>query len=180
MGDRLAELFANKPIGYPTAGLTYAGDASGHGVTQPEQGLQIRRNVADAAAAASSTHPFLCPKSTDGTTASSIVAGTVNGVTATGLTPTISNSGTVYVYLNVTVALDISAFGCVRGFSTGVTCAVATGSSIPSDTSTHFYRQIATYVNGTRTVQAITTSMEVVARDDGTNTSKAVAIWGIA
>lgn len=178
MGDRLAELFANKTIGYPTAGLSYAGDASGHGVTLPEQALQIRRNVAESTAA-SSSHPFKCPKSTNGSTASTIVAGTVNGVTATNLSLTISNSGTQHVYLDVSMTRNLSAAGYVIGFSGAITCALATGSSVPSDSNTHLYRLAATYVDGVRTVQALTTSMEVVIR--GYNVSGNFnAIWGTA
>jgi len=181
MGDRLAELFADKPIGYPTAGLTYAGDASGHGVTLPEQGLQIRRNVTDSGSTAgSTTHPFKCPKSTDGSTASVVVAGDVNGVTATNLSLTISNSGTKVVYVDVSYTAHVTANGYVVGFSGAITCALATGSSVPSDTSTDLYRHIATYVSGTLTVQAVTTSLEVVVRDNGSGTSTATAIWGIA
>jgi D-serine deaminase-like pyridoxal phosphate-dependent protein len=179
MADRLAELFANKPLSYTGAGLSYAGDASGHAVTLPEQGLQVKRNVNDAAATASSTHPFKCPKATDGSTASVVVAGDVNGVTATNLSLTISNSGTKVVYVDVTYTADVTANNYVVGFSGAITCALATGSSVPSDTSTHLYRHIATYVNGARTVQAVTTSLEVVVRDDGSGTSTATAIWGI-
>ena len=178
MGDRLAELFANKPIAYTGNGLTYAGDASGNGVTMPEQSLVIKRNVADSeSAAAAATHPFLCPTSTDGTASSTIVAGTVNGVTATNLSLVISNSGTKYVYIDVTFTRQLSANGYATGFSGAITCAVATGSSVPSDTNTHLYRQIATYVSGTKTVQAVTSSLEVVVR--GYNSSGNFnAIWG--
>jgi hypothetical protein len=182
MSDKLAELFADRNLSYTGAGLSYAGDASGNAVTQPEQTLQIRRNVADSddAAASTSTHPFLCPTTTDGSTASVVVAGDVNGVTATNLSLTISNSGTKVVYVNVTYTADVTAHGYVVGFSGAITCALATGSSVPSDTSTHLYRHIATYVDGTRTVQAVTTSLEVVVRDNGSGTSTATAIWGIA
>lgn len=124
------------------------------------------------------THPFKCPASTDGSTASSIEPGTVNGVSATGLSLTISNSGTKYVYLDVSYTQDLTSNNYVIGFSGAITCAVATGSSVPSDTSTHLYRQIATYVNGVKTTQDITTSMEVVIRDDGNGASTSTAIWG--
>lgn len=145
----------------------------------PEEPVKIthyldRASVASAAA----THPFLCPTSTDGSTPSAVVSGTVNGVTATNLSLTISDIGTQYVYLDVTFTANVSAGGYVLGFTGAITCALATGSSIPSDTSTHLYRQVATYSSGTRTVQAITTSMEVVVRDNGSGTSTPVAIWG--
>lgn len=178
MSDRLAELFANKPISYTGAGLTYSGDASGHGVTQPEQGLVIKRNVTDAVSTATSnSYPFKCPNSTDGSTASDIVAGSVNGITATNLSLTISNSGTKYVYVDVTYTQNVSGAGYVTGISGSVTCALATGASVPSNTSTHLYRMIATYVNGTKTVQAVVTSLEVVVR--GTNSSGSFdTLWG--
>jgi hypothetical protein len=178
MGDRLTELFADRNTSFTGAGLSYAGDASGNGVAQLEQGLVIKRNVTESAA--SSRHPFKCPGITDGSTASSIVAGTVNGVTATNLSLTISNSGTKYVYLDVTYTRALSGNGYVTGFSGAITAALATGSSIPSDTNTHLYRQVATYVSGTKTVQAIETSMQVEARDDGTGPGTTRAIWGRA
>jgi hypothetical protein len=127
--------------------------------------------------AGGSSYPFLCPATTDGSTASTIVAGTVNGVTATNLTPVISATGTKYVYLDVTYTQELSANGYVTGFDGAITCAIGTGSSIPSDTSTHLYRQIATYVSGTKTVQAIQSSMTVVARDNGSGPGTTLAIW---
>ena len=126
------------------------------------------------------THPFLCPASTDGSTASAVVAGTVNGVTATNLSLVISNSGTKYVYLDVTYTQELSSNNYVLGFNSVITCALATGSSIPADTSTHLYRQVATYVSGVKTVQSIQSSMQVEARDDGTGTATTRAIWGRA
>jgi len=129
------------------------------------------------AEAAVESYPFLCPASTDGSTASTIVAGTVNGVTVTNLSLTISDSGTKYVYFNVTYTQSVSANNYVVGFSGAITCALATGSSIPSDTSTHLYRLIATYASGIKTVQAIRSSMEVAVR--GYNASAAFStIWG--
>jgi len=134
--------------------------------------------LAEAAAAVS--YPFLCPDSTDGSTASAVVAGTVNGVPVTNLSLVISNSGTKYVYFNVTYTQELSTNNYVLGFNSTITCALATGSSIPADTSTHLYRQIATYVSGAKTVQAIQSSMQVEARDDGTGSGKTRAIWGRA
>lgn len=176
MGDRVSELFASKPISYLGLGVVYNGDTRGNGVTSTEQELLVisRFNQSDGGGG---SHPFKCPGITDGSTASSIVAGTVNGVTATNLTPVISNSGTKYVYLDVTYTQDLSANNYVVGFSGSITCAIATGSSVPSDTSTHLYRQIATYVSGVRTVQAIESSMQVEARDDGNGTATTRAIW---
>lgn len=178
--DRLTELFASKPTSYMGIGVVYNGDTRGNGVTSEEQeAVWIPRfNQNDASGG---SHPFKCPGSTDGSTASTIVAGTVNGVSATGLSLTISNSGTRYVYLDVTLTLDITSNDYVIGFSGGhssITCAVATGGSIPADSDTHAYRKIAIYVNGTKTEQAIVSSMEVVARDDGTGSGTPVYIWG--
>jgi len=121
-------------------------------------------------------YPFHCPAATDGSVASAVIAGTVNGVTVTNLSLTISNSGTQYVYFDVSYTQGLSSNGYVQGFSGAITCALATGSSIPSDTSTHLYRQVATYVDGVKTVQAILTSMEVAARDNGTG-GVTTAIW---
>lgn len=130
-----------------------------------------------AAGSGTSSYPFLCPATTDGSAASSIVAGTVNGVTATNLTPVISATGTKYVYIDVTYTQSLSANNYVLGFSGAITCALATGASIPSDTSTHLYRQIAAYASGVKTSQDILTSMEVHVRDSGTGTSTSRAIW---
>lgn len=130
-------------------------------------------------AASASSDPFLCPGTTDGTTASTIEGGTVNGIPATGLSLTISATGTKYVYLDVTYAQNVSANGYVIGFSGAITCALATGSSIPSDTSTHLYRQVAAYSAGVKTSQDILTSMEVAVR--GYNSSGSfTTIWGRA
>lgn len=126
-----------------------------------------------------SDHPFLCPNTTDGTAASTIEGGTVNGVAVTNLTPVISATGTKYVYLDVTYAQNVSANGYVIGFSGAITCALATGSSIPSNTSTHLYRQVAAYSSGVKTTQDILTSMEVAVR--GYNSSGSfTTIWGRA
>lgn len=176
MGDRLAELFADRNASFTGAGLSYAGDASGRSVTMPEQGLVIKRNVADAVAA-SASHPFKCPGSTDGVTAINVVTGDVNGVAATNLSLVVSNSGTKYVYLDVSYTQDLSANNYVRGFSGAITCAMATGSSVPSDTSTHLYRHVATYVSGSLSAQPVQSSMQVAARDNGTGTATTTAIW---
>jgi len=128
----------------------------------------------------SSSHPFACPNSTDGSTASTIVGGTVNGVSATNLSLTISATGTKYVYLDVTYTQSLSANNYVLGFSGAITCALATGSSIPSNTSTHLYRQVAVYVSGVKASQDILTSMQVEARDNGAGASVTRAIWGRA
>lgn len=179
--DRLTELFASKPTSYLGSGVVYNGDTRGNGVTSSEQlGEWIPRfNQGDSGGAP--PHPFKCPGSTDGSTASSVEPGTVNGVSATGLSVTISASGTQYVYLDVALTLETTSNDYVIGFSGGhasITCAVATGSSIPADSDTHAYRKIATYVSGAKTEQAIISSMEVVARDDGTGTGTPVYIWG--
>lgn len=131
-------------------------------------------------AGSSASDPFLCPDTTDGSTASVIVGGNVNGVTVTNLSLTISATGTKYVYIDVTYTQSLSANDYVLGFSGAITAALATGSSVPSDTSTHLYRQVATYVNGTKTVQAIETSMQVEARDNGAGAHVTRAIWGRA
>jgi hypothetical protein len=157
---------------------------SGEGVfltgVRGRQTLHSERSVAASKVSATGTtapHPFLCPSSTDGSTASAVVSGTVNGVTVTNLSLVISATGTKEVYLDVTYTQDVSANNYVRGFSGGITCALATGSSIPADTSTHLYRRVATYVSGVKTAQPIQSSMEVAARDDGTGTATTRAIW---
>lgn len=129
------------------------------------------------ALADTTSYPFLCPATTDGSTASDVVAGTVNGVTVTNLNLVIDDSGTKYVYFDVSYTQSKSSNNYVVGFSGAITCALATGSSVPSDTSTHLYRLIATYVSGVKTVQAIQSSMEVAVR--GYNASAAFStIWG--
>lgn len=131
--------------------------------------------VEEAVEEEEATHPFLCPDRAGDIT---VVGGTVNGVAATNLTPTVSSSGTQHVYLDVTYAQDLSSNNYVMGFSGAISCAIGTGGSVPSDSSTHLYRLIATYVDGVKTLQAITTSMEVVIRDDGSGGAVSTAIWG--
>jgi len=143
----------------------------------PESKVKITHYLDQPSGSTPTTHPFLCPSSTDGSTASAVVAGTVNGVTATNLSLVISNTGTKYVYLDVTYTQELSANNYVLGFDGAITCAIATGSSVPANTSTHLYRLIATYASGVKTVQAILSSMEVAARDDGTGAGITNAIW---
>jgi|GEM_PF-5043190 len=186
MSDRLSELFANRNLSYTGAGLSYAGDASGHGVTQPEQSLQIWRNVNDSTAG-STPHPFKCPKYTDGSTASTVAGGTVNGTPVTNSSGTvlptgtmvISNSGTVYAYLEVTITKTTSASGYVIGIASITTAKLKFAGSVPADTSTVLYRQVATYVSGVRNSQDIITSMSVAVR--GYNSSGSfITFWGAA
>jgi hypothetical protein len=176
MSDRLAELFADRNLSYTGAGLSYAGDASGHGVTQPEQSLQIRRNVNDSTED-STPHPFKCPKYTDGETASTVAGGTVTGGISSGFPVTnssstalpggtlvISNSGTVYAYLEVTITKITTASGYVVGINSITTAKLKTAGSVPPNASTVLCHQVATYVDGTRTTQDIITSMSVAIR----------------
>jgi|GEM_PF-3512484 len=141
-------------------------------------------NFKVGAGSGTSSHPFACPNSTDGSTASTIVGGTVNGVSATNLSLTISATGTKYVYFDITYTASVTANGYVIGYTGSPTCALATGSSVPSDTTpvanggtAHIYRQIAAYASGVKTSQAILTSMQFALRDDGTGASKPSAIW---
>jgi len=164
----------------PALGRALGVKISIQGADSATQGADggLNFKVTPGAGADAATHPFKCPLTTDGTTASVVVAGTVNGVSATGLSVTISNSGTKYVYIDVTFAAATTSGGYVTGFSGAITCAMATGASVPSSTSTHLYRQVATYVSGVRTSQDIISSLEVVVRDNGGGTSTPVAIWG--
>lgn len=179
--DRLAELFASKPTSYMGLGVVYNGDTRGNGVTSQEQDVVVIPRFNQSDGGGSTTHPFKCPAQTDGSTASTVAGGTVNGVSATGLTPTISNSGTKYVYVTASFTLDTTANNYVTGFSGGhsnITCAVGTGSSVPSSSTTAASRQIAKYVNGVRTEQNIVSNLEVVARDDGSGSGTPTFIWG--
>lgn len=148
------------------------------GATSSSVGVDGEQYFKAPGSAATATHPFLCPAT--GGDDSVIEGGTVNGVSATGLTLDISTTGTQYVYLDVTMARDVSANGYVTGFAGAITCALATGSSIPADSSTHLYRLVATYVDGVKTTQDIASSMEVAIRDNGSGSSTAVALWGRA
>jgi len=186
MSDRLAELFADRNLSYTGAGLSYAGDASGHGVTQPEQSLQIRRNVNDSTED-STPHPFKCPKYTDGETGSTVAGGTVNRTPVTNSSGTvlptgtmvISNSGIVYAYLEVTITKTTSASGYVIGIASITTAKLKFAGSVPADTSTVLCRQVATYVSGVRNSQDIITSMSVAVR--GYNSSGSfITFWGAA
>ena len=189
MGDRLAELFADRNLSYTGAGLSYAGDASGHGVTLPEPGLVIQRNVNDSAAT-STTHPLKCPKLTDGSTASTVAGGTVaagwtNGFPVTnsggtalpGGTLVISNTGTVYAYLEVTITKTTTASGYVVGINSITAAKLKTAGSVPADTSTVLCKQVATYVNGVKTTQDVISSQSVAIR--GYNASgDFLTFWG--
>jgi hypothetical protein len=178
--DRLTELFANKPTSYLGTGIIYNGDTRGNGVSSTEQEVTVLPRFNQSDSAAGDDHPFRCPNSTDGSTASSVTAGTVNGISATSLTPVISNAGTRHVYLNVSYSRALSGNGYVTGFSGGITCAIGTGGSVPTDTTSNLYRLIATYVDGVKTTQPVTTSMEVVIRDNGSGSGTPTAIWGTA
>lgn len=148
-------------------GVQVSIDGAESSSTGPDGSLRFK-----IAPSGTASHPFLCPAVTDGSTASVIPGGTVNGVSATGLSLTISATGTKYVYIDVTYTQGVTSNGYVIGFSGGTsTCALATGSSIPSDTSTHLYRQVAAYVSGVKYSQDILTSMEVAIR--GYNASAA-------
>ena len=151
------------------------------------QGLapfEFPQAVAETEAVAS-THPFKCPGSTDGSTASTIPGGTVNGTTVTnssgtalpGGTLVISNSGTKYVYLEVTITKTVTAGGYVVGIASITTAKLKTGSSVPADTTTVLCIQVASYSSGVRTTQDITSSMSVSIR--GTNASGSfLTFWG--
>lgn len=141
--------------------------------------------VSEPSLASTSTHPFKCPGSTDGSAASTIPGGTVNGTTVTnssgtalpGGTLVISNSGTKYVYLEVTITKTVTAGGYVVGIASITTAKLKTGSSVPADTTTVLCRQVASYSSGTRTTQDITSSMSVAIR--GTNASGGfLTFWG--
>lgn len=175
MSDRLSEIFENRFFAN-APGLVSNADSRGNSVLSPEQMATFRRNVQSEETY--STHPFKCASQASSSTL--VTAGTVNGVSATSLLLNVGTSGTRYIYLDVTMALDTSTNNYVTGFNGGYITSVSckTGSNVPVDSSTHLYRQIASYVNGVKISQDITTSMEVVVRDDGTGTGKAIAIWG--
>lgn len=120
-------------------------------------------------------HPFKCPNT--GGDGSVVVGGTVNGVAATGLTLDIGTSGTVHVYIQATYTSNITANGYRDGFSAAITAALGTNTSVPSDTTSDAYRLVATYVDGVKTLQAVTSSMEVLVY--GT-TSTPTIVWGQA
>lgn len=135
--------------------------------------------------ASASTHPFKCPGATDGTAASTIPGGTVNGTTVTnssgtalpGGTLVISNTGTKYVYLEVTITKNVTAGGYVVGIASITTAKLKTGSSVPADTTTVLCLQVASYSSGVRTTQDIISSMSVAIR--GTNASgDFLTFWG--
>jgi len=167
-------------------GLRVTGDA-GSMVLRLEEELPTYGRLLPLAGAAVAAHPFKCPSATDGSTASVIAGGTVNGTAVTnnggtalpGGTLVISNSGTVYVSLEVTITKNVTAGGYVSSIASIPTAKMKTGSSVPADTATVLYKQVATYVSGARTTQDRITSMEVAIR--GTNASGGfLTFWGAA
>lgn len=125
---------------------------------------------------AATSHPFKCSGSTNGTDPITVVAGDVNTITATNLTPTVSASGTQYVYLNVTVSLTLTSNNYVVDLSVSAV-AIATGSSLPANSTTHCYIPVATYVDGVKTVQSRTTSLMLGVRDDGSGPGTPSYLW---
>ncbi len=165
-------------------GLRATGGAGGMVIRLEAEGPTYERRVV-AQRAAAVTHPFLCPGRTDGTTASVIKGGTVNGTVVTnsggtalpGGTLVISNSGTVYVYLEVTISKIVSAAGFVVGIDAITTAKMKTGGSVPSDTATVLCKQVARYVDGVKVTQDRVSSLEVAIK--GYNASgNFLTFWG--
>lgn len=164
-------------------GLRATGDASAMVLRLEDEGpTHVRRELT---AAVVTTHPFKCPAVTDGTTASVIAGGTVNGTTVTNSggtalpagTLVISDSGTQRVYLEVTVTKSVTAGGYVVGISTISSAKVKTAGSVPADTATVLCRQVARYVDGVKVTQDVTSSMEVAIR--GTDAAGNFTVyWG--
>lgn len=126
------------------------------------------------AEAAATGHPFKCfRRKNDGT--ADIEQGTINGKFAASYNVAVSDTGTVYVYVSVT-----PTFTDIEDFITGASFSSFTfgsGSSVPADSATTFYRAIATYVNGVKTGQTVRNSLEVAFC--GT-VSEPSARWGIS
>lgn len=156
--------------------------------TQPGEGVRMTgvgdsrvisaepvRAQADAAVAAEASHPFLCGPSAS--SATPFVTGSINGVPVSG-TVNVSTIGTQYVYAVTSHTVDISANGYVAPeFSGTPTYALASGSSVPTDTNSAFHLLVATYVDGNRTAQHVTGPLFVRPRDSGNGSSTAVAYW---
>lgn len=120
------------------------------------------------------SHPFKCLRRKDDGSAD-IEQGTINGQFAASYNVAVSNIGTVYVYVSVT-----PTFTDIEDFITGASFSsfnFGSGSSVPADSATTFYRAIATYVNGVKTGQTVRNSLEVAFC--GT-VSEPSARWGIS
>lgn len=154
---------------------------AGTGVKVVGNRVSIKDEIAreEAVAAAAATHPFLCPaRSGNGKT---VVGGTVNGVPSTNLTLDIGADDVVYLDISKDGGGDLFASspnGYILGFAGALAVELASAASLPADSSTNIYRWIANYVSGAKDIQAVTTSLEVVARDDGTGTTTPTLIWG--
>ena len=164
-------------------GLRATGDA-GSMVLRLEEELPTYGRLLPLATA-TTTHPFKCAGTTDGSTASVIAGGMVNGTVVTnsggtalpGGTLVISNSGTVYVYLEVTITKNVTAGGYVVGIDAITTAKMKTAGSVPSDTATVLCRQVARYVDGVKVTQDRVSSLEVAIR--GTDASGNFEVyWG--
>lgn len=130
---------------------------------------------AGGGAGGTNDHPFKCPATADGTITPT--AGIVNGNVVTG-TPSVSDTGTQVVYVEVRMTLSVTAQGYVAGtFATETDWLYAVAGSLPADTSTRFYQAVATYVDGVLTTQHLQQHQRVRPRDDGSGTSNADAIW---
>ena len=128
-----------------------------------------------ATASEEASHPFLCAMAAS--TATAVVTGSVNGVPVVGPV-NVGTSGTRYVYVVSSHTVDISSNGYVMPeFATTPTYSLASGSSVPADSNTAFHLLVATYLNGMKTSQVVTSSLFVRPRDDGTGSSTAVAYW---
>lgn len=104
------------------------------------------------------SHPFKCLRRKDNGTID-IEQATINGQFASSYNLAISDVGTVYVYVSVT-----PTFTDIEDFITGAsfaTFAFGSAASVPADTTTTFYRVIATYAAGIKTGQTVRNSLEV-------------------
>lgn len=126
--------------------------------------------------ASAQSHPFLAPSRAS--SSSVIQAGSVNGNLVTGSPVNIATEGTAQLYIRVTITLTISANGYVAdNFASETAWIYQTGSIVPDNTSSFFYVPVATYSNGVKTVQHLTTNISLRPRDDGTGTSTPTAFY---
>ena len=118
--------------------------------------------------------PFKCPPSAGAH--SKISGGSVNGTPVTG-TDDLSIGDDDAVYIKASLTLTITTAGYVTTMS-GVSYEMLSGSSVPSNTSTAAYFQIAQYSAAALFGQYVINSLTFTVDDDGTGTSTPAYFWG--
>jgi len=118
--------------------------------------------------------PFKCPPSAG--PHSKISGGTVNGVPVTG-TDDLSIGDDDAVFIKASLTLTITSAGYVVTMSVSG-YEMLSDTSVPANTTTAAYFQIAQYTSGALWAQYVNNSLSLDVDDDGTGTSTPNYFWG--